>query len=126
MYCIQVDVVFATRRTTSLCAVPCCSYFLSLALTPSAMIGLDANLRAPKVELLCNCKPSLYAYPPPVTTGEHGSLEPAGWGRPPLLLMHLNLPSTRSQLHRVTSHYTLCISRPQSWLACWLRSFDFH
>lgn len=73
----------------SLCAVLCCSYFLSLALTPSAMIGLDANLRAPKVELLCNCKPSLYAYPPPVTTGEQGSLEPAGWGRPPLLLMHL-------------------------------------
>lgn len=33
------------------------------------MIGLNANLRAPKVELLCNCKPSLYAYPPPVTTG---------------------------------------------------------
>jgi hypothetical protein len=46
-----------------------CSYFLSLALTPSAMIGLDSNLRAPKVELTCNCKPSTYAYPPPVTTG---------------------------------------------------------
>ena len=45
------------------------SYFLSLALTPSAMIGLDSNLRAPKVELVCNCKPSTYAYPPPVTTG---------------------------------------------------------
>lgn len=44
------------------------SYFLSLSLTPSAMIGLDSNLRAPKVELLCNCKPSTYAYPPPVTT----------------------------------------------------------
>jgi hypothetical protein len=53
-----------------LCLFPSCSYFLSLALTPSAMIGLDANMRAPKVELLCSCKPSTYAYPPPVTTGE--------------------------------------------------------
>lgn len=45
------------------------SYFLSLALTPSAMIGLDSTLRAPKLELNCACKPSLYAYPAPVTTG---------------------------------------------------------
>jgi hypothetical protein len=45
-----------------------CSYFLSLGLAPTAVIGLDSQLRAPKVELACNARPSLFAYPPPVTT----------------------------------------------------------
>ncbi|KAF6257926.1 26S proteasome regulatory complex [Scenedesmus sp. NREL 46B-D3] len=44
------------------------SYFLSLGLAPTAVIGLDSQLRAPKVELACNARPSLFAYPPPVTT----------------------------------------------------------
>jgi len=43
------------------------SYFLSLAFQPTAMIGLDKTLKAPKVPLVCNAKPSLFAYPPPVT-----------------------------------------------------------
>ncbi|WIA09523.1 hypothetical protein OEZ85_008919 [Tetradesmus obliquus] len=44
------------------------SYFLSLSLAPTAVIGLDSQLRAPKLELVCNARPSLFAYPPPVTT----------------------------------------------------------
>jgi hypothetical protein len=47
----------------------CRSYFLSLALTPSALIGLDGELRPPRLELACACKPSMFAYAPPVTTG---------------------------------------------------------
>ncbi|KAF8073149.1 RPN2B [Scenedesmus sp. PABB004] len=43
------------------------SYFLSLALAPSAVIGLDDTLRPPKAQLLCAARPSLFAYAPPVT-----------------------------------------------------------
>eukprot|EP00879_Flechtneria_rotunda_P005574 GHRR01005868.1.p1 GENE.GHRR01005868.1~~GHRR01005868.1.p1 ORF type:complete len:994 (+),score=408.14 GHRR01005868.1:347-3328(+) len=44
------------------------SYFLSLSLAPTALIGLDKHLKPPKVQLACNARPSLFAYPPPVTT----------------------------------------------------------
>ncbi len=42
-----------------------CAHFLSLSLTPTAFIGLDIHLDAPKFTLLSNARPSLFAYPPP-------------------------------------------------------------
>ncbi|KAK9822620.1 hypothetical protein WJX74_011008 [Apatococcus lobatus] len=44
------------------------SYFFSLALRPTALIGLDSTLRTPQFEVTCQARPSLFAYPPPVTT----------------------------------------------------------
>ena len=42
-------------------------YCLSLAVQPTALIGVDATLRAPKAfHALSACKPSLFAYPQPV------------------------------------------------------------
>lgn len=77
-------------------ATPClwrpaavCSYFLSLSLAPSAVVGLDAKLRAPKVELLCSARPSLFAYPPPVT--QEASKEVRN-GRVPALCAKTRLP----------------------------------
>ncbi|CAL1292820.1 unnamed protein product [Larinioides sclopetarius] len=40
------------------------SHFLSLAFTPTAIIGLNADLKMPKMEFRSNAKPSMYAYPP--------------------------------------------------------------
>ncbi|XP_054710753.1 26S proteasome non-ATPase regulatory subunit 1-like [Uloborus diversus] len=40
------------------------SHFLSLAFTPTAIIGLNADLKMPKMEFRSNAKPSTYAYPP--------------------------------------------------------------
>eukprot|EP00126_Sphaerothecum_destruens_P004013 Sdes_comp17882_c0_seq1m7144 len=40
------------------------SYFLSLAFTPLAVIGLNRKLQMPKVQFRSDCKPSLFAYPP--------------------------------------------------------------
>ncbi|XP_055937384.1 26S proteasome non-ATPase regulatory subunit 1-like [Argiope bruennichi] len=42
------------------------SHFLSLAFTPTAIIGLNADLKMPKMEFRSNAKPSMYAYPPPL------------------------------------------------------------
>lgn len=42
------------------------SHFLSLAFTPTAVIGLNADLKMPKMEFRSNAKPSTYAYPPPL------------------------------------------------------------
>ncbi|ORZ39808.1 armadillo-type protein [Catenaria anguillulae PL171] len=39
--------------------------FLSLTLTPTALIGLDAKLRVPKFEFTSAARPSLFAYPAP-------------------------------------------------------------
>ncbi|CAH0557450.1 unnamed protein product [Brassicogethes aeneus] len=39
------------------------SHCLALAFTPTALIGLNAQLKMPKLELKSNAKPSLYAYP---------------------------------------------------------------
>ncbi|CAL8468543.1 g8083 [Coccomyxa elongata] len=43
------------------------SYCISLALQPSAVIALNADLKLPRMQVVCKCKPSLFAYPPPVT-----------------------------------------------------------
>uniref|UniRef100_A0AAQ5Z1N9 26S proteasome non-ATPase regulatory subunit 1 n=1 Tax=Amphiprion ocellaris TaxID=80972 RepID=A0AAQ5Z1N9_AMPOC len=40
------------------------SHFLSLAFTPTAIIGLNKDLKMPKVQYRSNCKPSTFAYPP--------------------------------------------------------------
>ncbi|XP_057301114.1 26S proteasome non-ATPase regulatory subunit 1-like [Hydractinia symbiolongicarpus] len=39
------------------------SHFLSLSFTPTAIIGLNSNLKMPKIEFCSNAKPSVYAYP---------------------------------------------------------------
>eukprot|EP00884_Botryococcus_braunii_P016818 jgi/Botrbrau1/381/Bobra.110_2s0036.1 len=46
-------------------------YFMSLALQPTALIGLDGQLNLPKFQVMCHCKPSLFAYPPKLTTESH-------------------------------------------------------
>uniref|UniRef100_A0A4W3I0X4 26S proteasome non-ATPase regulatory subunit 1 n=1 Tax=Callorhinchus milii TaxID=7868 RepID=A0A4W3I0X4_CALMI len=40
------------------------SHFLSLAFTPTAVIGLNKDLKMPKVQYRSNCKASTFAYPP--------------------------------------------------------------
>jgi len=42
------------------------AHFLSLSFTPSAIIGLNAKLKIPKIDFCSNAKPSLYAYPAPM------------------------------------------------------------
>merc|ERR1719259_1226795 len=42
------------------------SHFLSLAFTPSCVIGLNENLDMPVMKIKSNAKPSMYAYPPPL------------------------------------------------------------
>ncbi|XP_065700969.1 26S proteasome non-ATPase regulatory subunit 1 [Patagioenas fasciata] len=42
------------------------SHFLSLAFTPTCVIGLNKDLKMPKVQYKSNCKPSTFAYPPPL------------------------------------------------------------
>lgn len=44
------------------------SYFLTLTLQPTALLGLNAELQMPKLQVTSNCAPSTFAYPPPVTT----------------------------------------------------------
>lgn len=48
------------------------THFLSLAFTPTAIIGLNKNVEIPQFEYLSNARPSLFAYPPatkpPTTT----------------------------------------------------------
>jgi 26S proteasome regulatory subunit N2 len=41
------------------------SHFLTLSFTPTAFIGLDSFLEAPKLSIVSNARPSLFAYPPP-------------------------------------------------------------
>ncbi|CAD5190061.1 unnamed protein product [Musa acuminata subsp. malaccensis] len=40
-------------------------YFISLAFSPTAFIGLNYDLKVPKFEFLSNAKPSLFEYPRP-------------------------------------------------------------
>ncbi|KAJ3088234.1 proteasome regulatory particle base subunit [Quaeritorhiza haematococci] len=40
------------------------THFLSLAFTPTAIIGLNKDLQIPKFDFVSNAKPSLFAYPP--------------------------------------------------------------
>ncbi|CEJ03433.1 Putative 26S proteasome regulatory subunit [Rhizopus microsporus] len=42
------------------------THMLSLAFTPTAIIGLNKNLETPKFEFISNTKPSLFAYPPAI------------------------------------------------------------
>ncbi|KAJ6370240.1 hypothetical protein OIU76_028505 [Salix suchowensis] len=42
-------------------------YFISLAFSPTAFIGLNYDLKVPKFEFLSNAKPSLFEYPKPTT-----------------------------------------------------------
>ncbi|XP_042030357.1 26S proteasome non-ATPase regulatory subunit 1 homolog A-like [Salvia splendens] len=42
-------------------------YFVSLALSPTALIGLNKDLKVPKFEFLSHAKPSLFEYPKPTT-----------------------------------------------------------
>ena len=42
------------------------SHFLSLAFTPSCVIGLNENLDMPVIQMRSNAKPSTYAYPAPL------------------------------------------------------------
>ncbi|KAL5221940.1 hypothetical protein ABZP36_026653 [Zizania latifolia] len=41
------------------------TYFISLAFSPTAFIGLNSDLKVPKFEFLSNTKPSLFDYPKP-------------------------------------------------------------
>lgn len=40
------------------------THFLSLAFTPTSIIGLNLDMNMPKVEFKSNAKPSVFAYPP--------------------------------------------------------------
>ncbi|KAG6394852.1 hypothetical protein SASPL_145442 [Salvia splendens] len=42
-------------------------YFVSLAFSPTALIGLNNDLKVPKFEFLSHAKPSLFEYPKPTT-----------------------------------------------------------
>ncbi|XP_075516337.1 26S proteasome non-ATPase regulatory subunit 1 homolog A-like isoform X1 [Primulina tabacum] len=42
-------------------------YFISLAFSPTAFIGLNHDLKAPKFEFLSHAKPSFFEYPKPTT-----------------------------------------------------------
>ncbi|KAG8372741.1 hypothetical protein BUALT_Bualt12G0098300 [Buddleja alternifolia] len=42
-------------------------YFISLAFSPTALIGLNYDLKVPKFEFLSHAKPSLFEYPKPMT-----------------------------------------------------------
>lgn len=42
------------------------THFLSFALSPTALIAVDATLQIPKFDVICNAKPSSFAPPPPV------------------------------------------------------------
>lgn len=41
-------------------------HFVSLAFTPTCLIGLNSDLKMPVLDYKSNAKPSLYAYPPPL------------------------------------------------------------
>jgi 26S proteasome regulatory subunit N2 len=42
------------------------AHCLSLAFTPTCIIGLNSDLKMPKIEFKSAARPSLYAYPPPL------------------------------------------------------------
>lgn len=42
-------------------------YFISLAFSPTALIGLNYDLNVPKFDFLSHAKPSLFEYPKPTT-----------------------------------------------------------
>lgn len=42
-------------------------YFISLAFSPTAFVGLNSDLKVPRFEFLSHAKPSLFEYPKPTT-----------------------------------------------------------
>ena len=42
------------------------THFISLSFTPTAIIGLNKDLKVPKLEFISNARPSLFAYPPDI------------------------------------------------------------
>ncbi|XP_046557496.1 LOW QUALITY PROTEIN: 26S proteasome non-ATPase regulatory subunit 1-like [Haliotis rubra] len=42
------------------------THFLSLSFTPNCVVGLNSDLKMPKIEFKSNAKPSTFAYPPPL------------------------------------------------------------
>lgn len=42
------------------------THFLSLAFTPTLVVGLNEDLKIPKLEFKSSAKPSTFAYPPPI------------------------------------------------------------
>jgi 26S proteasome regulatory subunit N2 len=42
------------------------AHFLSLAFQPTALIGLNHELKMPKIEFLSSAQPSVFGYPPPM------------------------------------------------------------
>ncbi|XP_022093769.1 26S proteasome non-ATPase regulatory subunit 1-like [Acanthaster planci] len=44
------------------------AHFLSLSFTPATVVGLNADLKMPVLEIRSNAKPSMYAYTPPLET----------------------------------------------------------
>ncbi|XP_004247848.1 26S proteasome non-ATPase regulatory subunit 1 homolog A [Solanum lycopersicum] len=42
-------------------------YFVSLAFSPTALIGLNSDLKVPKFDFVSHAKPSLFEYPKPIT-----------------------------------------------------------
>ena len=51
------------------------SHFMSLAFTPTSIIGLNTDLKMPKIEFRSNAKPSTFAYPPPLEEKKDKSKE---------------------------------------------------
>ena len=61
--------VTVSSASSQLCLCVCrywypLTHFLSLAFTPTTLIGLNISLDMPKVEFRSNARPSMYAYPP--------------------------------------------------------------
>jgi len=51
------------------------THFLSLAFTPTSVIGLNTQLNMPKLEFKSSAKPSTFAYPPPLEDKKEKSKE---------------------------------------------------
>jgi hypothetical protein len=54
------------------------SYCLGLAFQPSGMVGVAGDMRVPKFDVECGCKPSIFAYPEPLT--QHADKQVGAWG----------------------------------------------
>jgi len=51
------------------------TYFVSLAMTPTAFIGLNKNLKMPVFKFKSNAQPSMFAYPPNITSETKAPVE---------------------------------------------------
>ena len=52
-------------------------YFVSLTFVPTALIGLQEDLKIPKFDFVSNCRPSLFAYPAPTPAQTATAVEKA-------------------------------------------------